>query len=347
MNTQMKIAVVGFGLIGKRHADIIVRTPGIRLCGVVEPFKENAADALQFGAPVFDTIEELFNKDAPDGIVLATPTLLHLEQGLLCIDKGCPLLIEKPITVSSSDAKVLTDAAITSDIPMLVGHHRRHNGMVREAKKALEQGVIGDIRAIQATCWFYKPDYYFDKAPWRKKKGAGPISVNLVHDVDLLRYFCGDVYSVRAISVQSKRGFENEDLATAILCFESGTIATISVSDSIVGPWSWELTSRENPAYPSTSESCYLIGGSKGGMSLPDLRVWQHEEQPDWWMPISAKNLKHNMEDPLVNQMLHFARVIAGKEQPIVSGTEGMKSLQVVEAVAKSAQTGREIKIGE
>ena len=171
--------------------------------------------------------------------------------------------------------------------------------------------------------------------------------MNLVHDVDLLRYFCGDVYSVRAISVQSKRGFENEDLATAILCFESGTVATISVSDSIVGPWSWELTSRENPAYPSTSESCYLIGGSKGGMSLPDLRVWQHEEQPDWWMPISAKNLTHNMEDPLVNQMLHFARVIAGEEQPIVSGTEGMKSLQVVEAVAKSAQTGREIKISE
>ena len=119
---------------------------------------------------------------------------------MYCINKGWPLLIEKPITVSSSDAKILTDAAIASDIPMLVGHHRRHNGMVREAKKALEQRAIGDIRGVQATCWFYKPDYYFDKAPWRKKKGAGPISVNLVHDVDLLRYFCGDVYSVRAIS---------------------------------------------------------------------------------------------------------------------------------------------------
>ena len=78
--------------------------------------------------------------------------------------------------------------------------------MVKTAKSAIESGAIGDVRAVQATCWFYKPDYYFDVAPWRTKKGAGPISVNLVHDVDLLRHFCGEVKSVRAISVPSKRG---------------------------------------------------------------------------------------------------------------------------------------------
>ena len=343
MNTQIKIAVVGFGLIGKRHVDIIVRTPGIKLCGVVEPSKENAADASRYGAPVFNTIEELFNKDVPDGIVLATPTPLHLEQGLLCIDKGCPLLVEKPITVTSLDASKLTAAAAEANVPLLVGHHRRHNGMVQAAKAALSDGLIGNIRAIQGTCWFYKPDDYFDKAPWRKKKGAGPISVNLVHDVDLLRHFCGDVSSVRATSVRSQRGFENEDLATAVLCFTNGAIATISVSDSIVGPWSWELTARENAAYPATSESCYLIGGSLGGMSLPDLRVWKHEKRPDWWTPITATNLKYKTEDPLHMQMLHFGNVILGEEEPLVSGLEGLKSLEVVEAVAASAESGKEI----
>ena len=139
----------------------------------------------------------------------------------------------------------------------------RHNGMVKAAKAALDVGLIGRVRAVQATCWFYKPDYYFDAAPWRTRKGAGPISVNLVHDVDLLRHFCGEVRSVRAVSVPSARGFENEDLATAILTFEDGAVATISVSDSIVAPWSWELTARENPAYPATNESCYLIGGTE------------------------------------------------------------------------------------
>ena len=336
-----RIAVVGFGLVGRRHADVIRRAPDLELAAIVEPSEVGFAAARTLGAPVFRTLAELLVTAGLDGIVLATPTPLHLEQGLACIAAGYPVLIEKPIAVTSADARQLTDAASAAGVPLLVGHHRRHNGMVKAAKAALDDGAIGDIRAVQATCWFYKPDHYFDVAPWRTRKGAGPISVNLVHDVDLLRHFCGEVATVQAIAVPSRRGFENEDLATAVLCFRSGAVATISVSDSIVAPWSWELTARENPAYPATSESCYLIGGSAGGLSLPDLRVWTHEGAPDWWTPISARNLTCQTEDPLVVQMGHFADVIAGRAQPLVSGLEGLKSLEVVEAVALSSASGR------
>ncbi len=346
MSTKTQIAVAGFGLVGRRHAEVVRRAPEMLLSAIVEPSPEGQVAARTLDVPVYASLEELLSAFKPDGVVLATPTLLHPEQGLTCISAGCPVLIEKPIAVTSEEAKQLTEAADKAGIPMLVGHHRRHNGMVQAAKRALTEGAVGDIRAVQATCWFYKPDSYFDVAPWRTKRGAGPTSVNLVHDVDLLRHFCGDVTSVQAIAVPSRRGFENEDLATAILKFKSGAIATISVSDSIVSPWSWELTARENPAYPATSESCYLIGGSQGGMSLPDLRVWRHEDSPDWWTPISARHLTCKMDDPLAVQMEHFAAVIAGKEAPLVSGLEGLKSLEVVEAVALSSSTGREISLG-
>lgn len=346
MSMNVKIAVVGFGLIGKRHAAIINNSPDFTLCGVVDPVAESRAEAEAMGAPAFDTIEDLFAGATPEGVVLATPTPLHIEQGLACIAHGCPVLIEKPIAVSAKDATRLTNAARQAGVPLLVGHHRRHNGMVQAAKEAIMSGAIGDIRAVQATCWFYKPDYYFDAAPWRKRHGAGPISVNLVHDVDLLRHFCGEVHSVRAISVPSRRGFDNEDLATAILQFENGAAATISVSDSIVAPWSWELTARENPAYPATNESCYLIGGSEGGLSIPDLRVWRHDDGLDWWSPISATSLLCTKTDPLLTQMQHFADVILGKIEPLVSGEEGRKSLEVVEAITESAQQGIEVLIG-
>ena len=346
MAEPAKIAVVGFGLIGRRHAEVIRRAPDLALAAIVDPSEEGFAAARTLDVPVFRSIDDMLDASATDGVVLATPTPLHLEQGLRCIAAGIPILVEKPITVTSNDARELTDAAEASGVPLLVGHHRRHNGMVQAAKAAISKGAIGDVRAVQATCWFYKPDHYFEVAPWRKRKGAGPISVNLVHDVDLLRHFCGDVETVQAIAVPSRRGFENEDLATAVLRFKSGAIATISVSDSIVAPWSWELTARENPAYPATSESCYLIGGSEGGMSLPDLRVWRHDKEPDWWTPISARNLTCGMDDPLAVQMTHFAKVIAGDEAPLVSGLEGLKSLEVVEAVALSSDTGREIDIG-
>lgn len=345
MAKRVRIAVVGFGLVGRRHAEVVRRAPDLDLMGVVEPSVDGAAAARASGLTVFDSLDAVLHGDRPDGIVLATPTPLHLEQGLACLAAGCPTLIEKPIAVTAAEGRALTDAADRAGVPLLVGHHRRHNGMVQAAKAALLAGAIGDIRAVQATCWFYKPDHYFAEAPWRRQAGAGPISVNLVHDVDLLRHFCGDVASVRAVAVPSRRGFENEDLATAILRFASGAVATISVSDAIAAPWSWELTARENPAYPATSESCYLIGGSEGSLSLPDLRVWRHDAAPDWWTPISARTLTSGMDDPLAAQMAQFARVIRGEDPPLVSGHEGLKSLAVVEAVTTSAATGKEVPI--
>ena len=346
MARRTRIAVVGFGLIGRRHAEVVRRLPDVSLAAIVDPDPGSRAAAEALGVPALADLNDMIATEAPDGIVLATPTPLHIAQGLECIAHCCPVLIEKPIAVSSRDAHELTDAAASAGVPLLVGHHRRHNGMVQAAKRAMADGAIGEIRAIQATCWFYKPDYYFEAAPWRTRKGAGPISVNLVHDVDLLRYFCGEVESVRAVAVPSRRGFENEDLATAILRFASGAVATISVSDSIVAPWSWELTARENSAYPATNESCYLIGGSEGGLSLPDLRIWRHDDAQDWWTPISARSLTCRTEDPLVAQMTHFARVISGQEAPLVSGLEGLRSLEVVEAVALSSENGKEVCVG-
>ncbi len=345
MTDKTSIAVIGYGLIGKRHVEVLRGSCEFSIAGIVEPNEGNRAQATGLGVPLFSTLSEMFSQITPDGAVLATPTPLHVEQGLACIAKELPILIEKPIAVTSANARILTDAAQLAGVPILVGHHRRHNGVVQAAKQALSSGVIGEIRAIQASCWLYKPNQYFEVAPWRKLKGAGPISVNLVHDVDLLRYFCGEVSAVQAVAVPSVRGFENEDFATAILTFQSGAIATISVSDSIVAPWSWELTARENPVYPMTNQSCYLIGGSTGGLSLPDLRLWRYVAEPDWWTPIHDTVLTYSEQDPLVVQMKHFSKVIKGEESPLVSGVEGMRSLEVVEAVAAAAATGAEIRL--
>lgn len=345
MSNVVCIAVVGYGLVGKRHAECIRRHPDLHLAAIVEADEGNRQAAVALNTPCFSTLAEMFEKITIDGVILATPTPLHVEQGLDCVEHNCPMLVEKPIAVSSDEARDLVQAAAAANLPLLVGHHRRHNPVVRAAKSAVDRGDIGELRAVQTTCWFYKPDHYFDAAPWRKRHGAGPISVNLVHDVDLLRHFCGEVVRVQAQTLPSTRGFENEELAAATLTFETGAIATISVADSIVSPWSWEMTARENPAYPATDQSCYMIGGSRGSLSIPDLRIWSHETGPDWWTPISAKTLLAEAADPLTAQAVHFANVIRNLEAPIVSGMEGLRSLEVVEAVQRAATDGITIEI--
>lgn len=341
MKKKLKIAIAGVGLVGKRHAASLAQLQDAALSAIVDPSEDGRAFAASAGVPCYETLEALFDKNAPDGLVLATPTPLHVGQGLIAIDRGCPVLVEKPLGTTAAEALALVAASETSGVPLLVGHHRRHNPLIQKAHQVISAGNLGELRAVQATCWFYKPDAYFDQAPWRKEKGAGPISVNLVHDIDLLRYLCGEVKTVQALTAPSRRGYANEDVAGAVLGFANGAVGTLTVSDSIAAPWSWELTSREYPIYPPTQESCYLIGGSTGSLSVPDLRLWSHSGgAPDWWTPISASSLTRAASDPLVNQMAHFTSVVRGETAPLVSGREGLRTLQVIEAIQKAGQTG-------
>ena len=339
----IRLAVVGAGLVGQRHAKVISELNGAVLAAIVDTAEAGLEFAKKIGVPSYPTMEALFNSMSLDGVVICTPTTLHVEQGLACINAGIPVLVEKPIGVTSAESIELVRAASTTKIPLIVGHHRRHNPLIHAAKNCIDRGEIGDIRAIHSQCWFYKPDEYFEIAPWRTQPGAGPISVNLVHDIDLIRYLCGDVVQVQAQRAASIRGFNNEDVATAILTLENGALATITVSDSVVSPWSWEMTSQEYPIYPQTNESCYRIGGSKGALSIPDLTVWIHEPRPDWWAPILSRQIEFEPSDPLVKQMQHFCRVIQGKEEPLVSAEEGYRSLRVIEAIQDASLNGKTI----
>lgn len=338
MTSPTRLAVVGAGLVGVRHIDAIKQASSAELVAIVDTTAAARESADKANVGLFDSLEKMLNEQAPDGVIISTPTLLHVEQALQCINASCPVLVEKPIAVAAKDAQDLIKRGQDRGVPILVGHHRRHNPLIQKANELIMAGEIGQVRSAQGTCWLYKPDDYFDIAPWRKKKGAGPISVNLVHDVDLMRYLLGDVSHVQAAASISARGFENEDVAAAVLTFSSGAVGTITVSDSIVAPWSWELTANENPCYPATSQSCLQIGGSKGSLSIPDLTIWTHQGKRSWWEPISSTSVPCASSDPLVQQINNFVDVITGDASPVVSGLEGMKSLQVVEAIQLSVE---------
>ena len=343
MTPSIRLVIAGTGLIGKRHIASISRCNGVELSAIVDPSDAGKSYAAEMGMPWYGSLSEMFAKERPDGVILATPNQVHVDNGLECVTARCPMLVEKPLATSADEAVVLVDAARNAGVPILVGHHRRHNPLIRTAREMIDAGKIGQLRAVHANCWMYKPDEYFDAAPWRKAQGAGPVSVNLVHDVDLIRYLCGDVVSVQAQAARSIRGYDNEDVAAAVLQFENGAIGTITVSDIIVSPWSWELTSRENPAYPPTAQSCYLLGGTHGSLSLPDLTLWKNNGTRSWWQPISATTFPRDASDPLINQIAQFAAVISGFEEPLVSGEEGLKTLQVIESIQISAKSGETI----
>lgn len=344
--SSIQLALAGAGLAGQRHAAAIAGCEGVSLAAVADPGENGKAFAAKAGAPWFPSLGEMLAGCKPDGIILATPNNAHVENGLQCARAGCPILVEKPIATTSVQGQILVDAAAAAGVPVLVGHHRRHNPLAQKAREVIDAGKLGQLRAVHANCWLYKPDDYFDKAPWRKQKGAGPVSVNLVHDIDLMRYFCGNVESVQALASPAARGYDNEDVAAAVLRFDGGALGTVTVADAVVSPWSWELTAGENPIYPHTGQSCYFLGGSHGALSLPDLTLWESNGVRSWWQPLRTSAPGYDAAEPFVRQIRHFASVITGDVKPLVSGAEGVRTLQVIEAVHRSVAGGAPVRPG-
>jgi predicted dehydrogenase len=231
-------------------------------------------------------------------------------------------------------------------VPLLVGHHRRHNPLVQRAREAITSGKIGKVVSVHGACWFYKPDEYFETR-WRREIGAGPVLLNLIHDIDLLRFLCGDVRTVQAMQSNARRGYAVEDTAVVLLRFDEGALGSINLSDTIVAPWSWELTSGENPAYAHTQEACYWIGGTQGALALPQSELWQHETRPDWRSPIHREHLSAGKGDPLAFQIGNLCDVIRGRASPVVSGREGLRTLAVVAAIKEGMATGSSVDVSE
>lgn len=344
MQSTARLAVLGAGLIGRRHVEHVSREA--RLAAIVDPSPAARDLAVSMNAHWYATLDELLAIDRPDGVVIATPTLDHVDNGLACIAAGVAALVEKPVGHTPEAAEKLMLASETSGVPVLVGHHRRHNPMILRAGEEIAKGSLGRIVAAHVSIWFCKPKDYFDTA-WRREKGAGPIMINVIHEVDLLRALCGDIVSVQAIASNAVRGFSVEDSAAVLLRFDSGAIGTVSVSDAIVSPWSWELTAGENPAYPRTDATSMMIGGTAGSLSIPDLNLWHDDGEENWWKPISRKKLLSDAGDPLALQIRHFCDVALGKAEPLVSVREGWKTLKVIAAIQQSAETGLTVDLAQ
>jgi len=334
--TLPAIAVVGAGAIGRKHVAALAQSRTARLAALVDPSPAAAALAAEHGVPLGADLADLGDVA---GVILATPTALHLAQALYCIGRGWPVLVEKPVAATAAEGVQMAAAADAAGVPVLVGHHRRHNPRIAAARAALQSGAVGRVIAVQASVLLCKPDDYFGPG-WRRKPGAGPVLTNLIHEIDTMRHLLGEVASVQAVTSNAVRGFAVEDSAVALLRFASGALATVTVSDAAAAPWSWELTAEENPDYPPTGQSCLLISGTEGALELPNLRLWRHAKGPrGWFTPLLSQDLAVEDTDPLTRQIDHFAAVIAGAE-PLVSAADAARSVAVVDAILRAAKTG-------
>ena len=341
----VKLAVIGLGLMGSRHVEIVQAFDGCDLVGVCDLNPDLRAIADRHDIPFFQDIGEMLDHTKPDGAILATQSVEHVETFEACARRGVHALIEKPVAGTTEAALRIAELADAMNTRVLVGHHRRHNPLVKAAHSIVKGGEIGNILAVSMMWTLMKPEGYFDIA-WRSvKPDGGPVLINLVHELDILRYICGEIDQVFAQGRSTARGFEVEDSVSISLTFRNGAVAVILGSDATTAPWSYEATTGENPLYFNVPENCYYFTGTDGALAFPQMELWKYPERNGrgWQHPMQKSVVPVTRANSLTVQLAHFCDVVRGTQPPLVDARDGARSLAAALAVLESIASNKPI----
>ena len=342
---KVRLGIIGLGWIGTtQHARAAVQIEGCQLVAVsdVNPSAEKTAE--QFHARFYPDCREMLDKEKLDGVVVATPTHLHASIGVECAKRGLHLLMEKPIASTLEESDKLIEAARENKVRLLVGHHRRFNPYVEEMRRIVTEGQLGKLVGMVVLWALLKSDDYYEPA-WRRQKGAGPITNNVIHDIDVLRVIGGGVSRVYAEKSHEVRKFEVEDTGSITLRFVNGAIANIFISDAVPSPWADEHTTGEITAFPQYGENCYYVFGTQASLSFPHLKKVFYPDpiKRGWREPLAFEEINVPFYNPYEKQMKHFIKVIKGEENPMTTGEDARRTLEVILSVFESCETGQPI----
>jgi len=341
--STFSIAIIGLGDIGRRHMNEALRSPHVRLAAVADPSPAAETLARAHNLSWFADWRQMLDATRVQAVIVATPNTTHADIGVQCLARGLPTLMEKPLADTLEAGTLLCQAARDARVPLLVGHHRRCNPIARRARELVQGGALG--RAVSATVMstWYKPEGYF-ALDWHRKAGAGPVLINLIHDIDLLRFVwgsvAGEITEVQANASSAVRGLEVEDTAAVLLRFANGALATMNVSDTAVAPWNWDLATGESAHFPQQAVDAFYLSGTEGAITLPRLHQWRYgTSNKSWHEPLTQERTAVHVENPYAEQLRHLRFVAEGREEALCSGEEGLRTLQATLAVHAAAQS--------
>jgi predicted dehydrogenase len=328
----MKFLIAGFGSIGRRHfRNLLALGEGdilfLRSHRSVLPEDEIA------GYPVETDLGSALDHN-PEVVIVSNPTSLHLEVAIPAAERGCHLLIEKPLSHSMARIDQLQRAVELGGGKVLVGFQFRYHPQLQRIAKLLSTNAIGRPVSVRAHWGEYLPDWH----PWEDYRGGysarqdlgGGVVLTLSHPFDYLRWMLGEVDEVWAfVSQGAGLGIEVDANAEIGLRFKDGVLGTVHL-DYIQRPPTHHL---EIVGTQGTIRWDYVTGR---------LRLYRtSNEQPE------VENLPPHFErnQLFLDQMKHFLAVVQEKEQPRCSLQDGIKAQQLVMAALESARTKKMVLI--
>ncbi|TID25292.1 NAD(P)-binding protein [Venturia nashicola] len=173
-----------------------------------------------------------------------------------------------------------------------------------------------------------------------------PTRINLIQEIDILHHLLGPITRVFAERSISRRGFEAEEGAAIVLKFSSGVIGTFLLLDNTPSPHNFEASTGEDPMKPKNGKDTYRIFGTEGMISVPDMKWSRYDDSKSWSTEMTETKVEVDMEkSPFWLQVKHLVEVLAGREDPVCSGADGLRAVVVCEAVKRALVTGMPVEI--
>lgn len=341
----IKFGLVGAGTIGKRHIMTIDKIEQAELVAIADPAPFAEAIAQDRQIPIYKDQQTMLAQGGIDAVIIATPTERHHQDTMTALSFSLPILIEKPIASTMAEADDITRYAQEKNCPVMVAHQRRYYPCVHKAKQLINDNSIGRLIAVTGQWTTRKDDEYY-AAEWRRQQKAGPILTNLIHEIDVLRFICGEIQSLTAQITHHDQGFEKEDAAAICMKFENQAVATFLLSDRTPSPWAWEFALGENLAFPKIGQNTTRFLGTKGALEFPNLILWRHEDSnANWNNEIKDVAINAPFIDAYEAQCVHFCDVVTGKAMPIIDAKDASLSLKatlnVLSAMSEPAPNRR------
>ena len=338
---MLNFALVGCGRIAKRHADLLGngQIAGARLVAVCDIEIEKASRiGAQFSVPWFTDMHEMMSKTSVNVVVVLTESGHHANHVIQLAKYGKHIVVEKPMALTIDDADNMIQACDASGIKLFVIKQNRFNVPVLKLREAIEGNRFGKLVLGTVRVRWCRDQKYYDQDAWRGTWAldGGVLTNQASHHVDLLEWMMGDVDSVFAKSATALVKIEAEDTAVVILKFRNGALGIIEATTAV---------------RPKDLEGSISILGERGtveiaGFAVNTMKIWSFTESVEGDNEVMEK---YSVNPPNVYGFGHQAYYehvvdcIRNEKQHLVDGLVGRRSIELINAIYESIETGSEV----
>lgn len=338
---RIRIAVLGTGRIAGKHLHAIAEhADDLELVAVCDT-ADGAMDRedIPEETPRYDDLQKMLSEAKPELVAVCTPSGVHPENTIACAKAGVHVMTEKPMATHWRDGLDMVEACREAGVRLFVVKQNRLNATLQLLKRAVDADRFGRIHLVNLNVFWTRPQDYYDAAAWRgtRDMDGGAFMNQASHYIDLLDWMIGPIDRIHAMMDTRERDIETEDTGILNVRWKSGTMGSVNVT---------MLT------HPKNYEGSITILGERGtvrigGVAVNEIQHWEFEDEHE----DDARVRDASYETASVYGFGHvpyYRNVIdamRGDAEAMTDGGEGLKSLEVLIASYRSAESGDAVEL--